>query len=432
MRTIRRARTTSSSSIRTCLAGRAPCRAKLGVGDAGACAIVDAWNCASRASSQTSATTSAARCSRRPSGSRTRAAGSSSSTSATRRRSASRRRRRSSSTSSATCRTRRATRDSQGLLSARTAIVQHYQSQGIDAVDVDDIWLGNGVSELITMSPAGDARQRRRGAHPGAGLPAVDGVDLAGRRTARCTTCCDEARRLAARPRRPRGQDHRRAPRRSSSSTRTTRPARYTPRRCCSSIAELAREHGLVVLADEIYDKILYDDAVHTPFAAVAPDVFTLTFNGLSKAYRRRRVPVRLADGHRPEAARTQLPRGHHDPGQHAAVRERPGPARDPDRARRPAEHPRPDPARRPAAGAARRRGDGAARRSPASPASSRKGALYVFPRLDPELLPDRGRPAVRAGAAARAARAGRAGHRLQLAAHRTTCASSRCPAPTT
>jgi alanine-synthesizing transaminase len=51
-------------------------------------------------------------------------------------------------------------------------------------------------------------------------------------------------------------------------------------------IADLAREHSLVVLADEIYDKILYDDAVHVPFARVAPDLFSLTFNGLSKAYR--------------------------------------------------------------------------------------------------------------------------------------------------
>jgi alanine-synthesizing transaminase len=51
-------------------------------------------------------------------------------------------------------------------------------------------------------------------------------------------------------------------------------------------IAGLAREHGLVVMADEIYDKILYDDAVHVPFATIAPDVVTLTFNGLSKAYR--------------------------------------------------------------------------------------------------------------------------------------------------
>ena len=92
--------------------------------------------------------------------------------------------------------------------------------------------------------------------------------------------------RLAAGPRRHREPRSPRAPRRSSSSTRTTRPARCTRERCSRQIAELAREHDLVVLADEIYDKILYDDAVHVPFAAIAPDVFTLTFNGLSKAYR--------------------------------------------------------------------------------------------------------------------------------------------------
>jgi len=51
-------------------------------------------------------------------------------------------------------------------------------------------------------------------------------------------------------------------------------------------LADIARDNHLVVLADEIYDKILYDDATHTPFAVIAPDVFTLTFNGLSKAYR--------------------------------------------------------------------------------------------------------------------------------------------------
>jgi len=48
-------------------------------------------------------------------------------------------------------------------------------------------------------------------------------------------------------------------------------------------IADLAVEHGLIVMADEIYDKILYDDAVHTTFATIAPDVFTITFNGLIK-----------------------------------------------------------------------------------------------------------------------------------------------------
>jgi alanine-synthesizing transaminase len=58
------------------------------------------------------------------------------------------------------------------------------------------------------------------------------------------------------------------------------------PRPVLEAIAELARRHGLVLLSDEIYDKILYDGAVHTAMAAVAPDVFCLTFNGLSKAYR--------------------------------------------------------------------------------------------------------------------------------------------------
>lgn len=51
-------------------------------------------------------------------------------------------------------------------------------------------------------------------------------------------------------------------------------------------IAELARKHGLIIFADEIYDKILYDDAVHHHIAALAPDLLTITFNGLSKAYR--------------------------------------------------------------------------------------------------------------------------------------------------
>jgi alanine-synthesizing transaminase len=58
------------------------------------------------------------------------------------------------------------------------------------------------------------------------------------------------------------------------------------PQPVLEQLADIARTHGLVVLADEIYDKVLYDDAVHVPFAAVAPDLFVLSFSGLSKAYR--------------------------------------------------------------------------------------------------------------------------------------------------
>jgi alanine-synthesizing transaminase len=57
-------------------------------------------------------------------------------------------------------------------------------------------------------------------------------------------------------------------------------------RETLEQIVELARHHGLILFADEIYDKILYDDATHTSVAALAPDLLCLTFNGLSKAYR--------------------------------------------------------------------------------------------------------------------------------------------------
>ena len=174
--------------------------------------------------------------------------------------------------------------DSQGLLSARTAIVHHYQERGIDTVDVDDIWLGNGVSELITISLQAMLDDGDEVLIPAPDYPLwTASTSLAGGRPVHYR--CDEANGWQ-----PDLDDLRSkitaAPRRSWSSTRTTRPARCTREPVLQEIADLAREHGLVVLADEIYDKILYDDAVHLPFARIAPDVFTLTFNGLSKAYR--------------------------------------------------------------------------------------------------------------------------------------------------
>ena len=69
-------------------------------------------------------------------------------------------------------------------------------------------------------------------------------------------------------------------------------------------LTDIARRHNLIVCSDEIYDKILYDGATHTPTAAIAPDLLTLTFNGLSKAYRVAGLPQRLDGGLRPEGAR--------------------------------------------------------------------------------------------------------------------------------
>ena len=103
------------------------------------------------ASSSTSATTSAARSSPRPSASRPRGTRSSSSTSATRRRSASRPRRRSWPTWCTTCPSRRATPTREGIYSARTAVAQYYQSHGLTETSVEDVFIGNGVSELITL-----------------------------------------------------------------------------------------------------------------------------------------------------------------------------------------------------------------------------------------------------------------------------------------
>jgi alanine-synthesizing transaminase len=174
--------------------------------------------------------------------------------------------------------------DSQGLMSARTAVVQHYQSQGIDITDVEDVWLGNGVSELISMAllamldngdevliPAPDyplwtASTSLAGGTPvhylcdesNGWLPDLD--DMAAKITPNTKAI------VVINPNNPTGAVY--------------------PRSILEGIADLARQHGLVVMADEIYDKILYDDAVHETFGAIAPDVFTLTFNGLSKAYR--------------------------------------------------------------------------------------------------------------------------------------------------
>jgi alanine-synthesizing transaminase len=174
--------------------------------------------------------------------------------------------------------------DSQGLLSARTAIVQHYQERGIDSVDVDDIWLGNGVSELISLSLQAMLDNGDEILVPAPDYPLwTASTSLAGGRPVHYL--CDEATGWL-----PDLDDIRAKVTERTKAIVVINPNNPTgavyPEGVLRGIADVAREHGLVVLADEIYDKILYDDAVHIPFGALAPDVFTLTFNGLSKAYR--------------------------------------------------------------------------------------------------------------------------------------------------
>jgi alanine-synthesizing transaminase len=174
--------------------------------------------------------------------------------------------------------------DSQGLLSARTAIVQHYQEQGFVDVSVEHVWLGNGVSELISFSLQALLDDGDEVLIPAPDYPLwTAATSLCGGRAVHYM--CDEsadwlpdvddlAAKISPRtkaivlinPNNPTGAVY--------------------PRGVLESIAELARKHGLVVMTDEIYEKILYDGAEHIPFASVAPDLLTLTFNGLSKAYR--------------------------------------------------------------------------------------------------------------------------------------------------
>ena len=174
--------------------------------------------------------------------------------------------------------------DSQGILSARTAIVQHYQERGIDITDVDDVWLGNGVSELIQVALNALLNEGDEVLIPAPDYPLwTAATSLSGGTPVHYL--CDESNGWM-----PDIEDMR------SKITDRTRAivvinpnnptgAVYTEQ-ILREIADIAAERGLIVMADEIYDKILYDDAVHTTFAAIAPDVFTLTFNGLSKAYR--------------------------------------------------------------------------------------------------------------------------------------------------
>ena len=174
--------------------------------------------------------------------------------------------------------------DSQGILSARTAVVQNYQERGIDITDVDDVWLGNGVSELIQIALNALLDEGDEVLIPAPDYPLwTAATSLSGGTPVHYL--CDEANGWM-----PMIEDIRAKITDRTKAIVVINPnnptgAVYSPE-ILREIADLAAERGLIVMADEIYDKILYDDAVHSTFAAIAPDVFTLTFNGLSKAYR--------------------------------------------------------------------------------------------------------------------------------------------------
>ncbi len=174
--------------------------------------------------------------------------------------------------------------DSKGLFSARKAVVHYTQQQGVAGVTVDDVYLGNGVSELITLAVNVLLNEGDELLVPSPDYPLYTAVTgLAGGRPVHYR-CVEEAGWL------PDLDDMRAKITPRTKGIAVINPNNPTgavyPRETLLGIIELAREHSLVILADEIYDKTLYDGAQHISMASLADDVLFLTFNGLSKNYR--------------------------------------------------------------------------------------------------------------------------------------------------
>lgn len=174
--------------------------------------------------------------------------------------------------------------ESKGLYSARKAVMQECQRKKIDNVSIEDIYLGNGVSELIVMATQGLLNDDDELLIPAPDYPLwTAATRLAGGKAVHYI--CDEQADWY-----PDINDIRSKITERTKGIVIINPNNPTgalyPESLLQEIIEVAREHNLVVLADEIYDKILYDEEKHTSIASLADDVLFLTFNGLSKSYR--------------------------------------------------------------------------------------------------------------------------------------------------
>ena len=174
--------------------------------------------------------------------------------------------------------------DSKGIFAARKAVMHYSQQQGVAGVTLDDIYLGNGASDLITMATNALLDDGDELLVPAPDYPLwTAAASLSGGRPVHYL--CDE--------------DNGWMP------SLTDIRAKITPRtrgivvinpnnptgalysdELLKGIVQIAREHNLVLFADEVYDKVLYDGVKHTAMASLSTDVVTLTFNSLSKAYR--------------------------------------------------------------------------------------------------------------------------------------------------
>ncbi|HEU5420280.1 MAG TPA: pyridoxal phosphate-dependent aminotransferase [Streptosporangiaceae bacterium] len=174
--------------------------------------------------------------------------------------------------------------DARGIHAGRLAVAQAFERNGVAGVTPDDVVLGNGVSELIVMALQALIDPGDEVLVPSPDYPLWTGaINLCGGQAVHYR--CDEAEDWAP--------DLEHAAAQITSRTRALviiNPNNPTgavySRQTLTGLLDLARRHGLLVLTDEIYDQILYEDAVHLPAAALAPDLVVLTLGGLSKTYR--------------------------------------------------------------------------------------------------------------------------------------------------
>ncbi len=174
--------------------------------------------------------------------------------------------------------------DSKGLFAPRKSVVHYTQEKNITGVTVDDVYLGNGASELIVMALNGLLDNGDEILVPAPDYPLwTAAVSLSGGHPVHYL--CDEQSDWM-----PDLEDIKRKVTPRTKGIVVINPNNPTgalyPAEVLQGIVELARQHQLIVFADEIYDKTLYDGHTHTSIASLADDVLFLTFNGLSKNYR--------------------------------------------------------------------------------------------------------------------------------------------------
>jgi len=174
--------------------------------------------------------------------------------------------------------------DAQGIYSARVAVMQYYQQKGISNIAINDVYLGNGVSEMITMSMQALLDSGDEVLIPSPDYPLwTAAVNLSSGNAVhyRCDEQADWFPDIA-------DITNKITPRTKAIvliNPNNPTGAVYS-KELLQQIVEIARKHQIIIFSDEIYDKILYDGAQHNCIAALAPDLFCVTFSGLSKNYR--------------------------------------------------------------------------------------------------------------------------------------------------